>query len=51
MILIKNIEVYNPEPRGKNDILVAGERIIAIGKVIDISSLKKYRHHDYRWFR
>ena len=40
MILIKNIEVYNPESRGKKDILVAGEKIIAIENEIDIRSLK-----------
>lgn len=40
MILIKNIEVYQPSFRGINDVLIAGEKIIAIEKRIDISSIK-----------
>jgi beta-aspartyl-dipeptidase (metallo-type) len=40
MILIKQAEVYRPEYVGKKDILVAGEKIIAIENKIDIGSLK-----------
>ena len=40
MILIKNIAVYQPAFKGINDVLVAGEKIVAIEKSIDISSLK-----------
>lgn len=40
MILIKHIAVYQPAFIGINDVLVAGEKIIAIEKSIDISSLK-----------
>jgi len=40
MILIKNIAVYQPAYLGVNDVLVGGEKIIAIEKSIDISSLK-----------
>jgi beta-aspartyl-dipeptidase (metallo-type) len=40
MILIKNADVYQPEYLGKKDILIAGEKIIAIENEIDISSLK-----------
>lgn len=40
MILIKNAEVYQPEYSGKKDILIAGEKIIAIENEIDIKSLK-----------
>jgi beta-aspartyl-dipeptidase (metallo-type) len=39
MILIKNISVYQPEHLGVNDVLVAGEKIIAIESNIDVSSL------------
>jgi beta-aspartyl-dipeptidase (metallo-type) len=39
MILIKNAEVYQPEYIGKRDILIAGEKIIAIENEIDISSV------------
>jgi beta-aspartyl-dipeptidase (metallo-type) len=40
MILIKNAEVYQPDFIGKKDILIAGEKIIAIESKIDIASLK-----------
>lgn len=40
MILIKNIAVYRPDFIGLNDVLIGGEKIIAIEKSIDISSLK-----------
>jgi beta-aspartyl-dipeptidase (metallo-type) len=40
MILIKNGEVYQPDYLGKKDILIAGEKIIAIENEIDISTLK-----------
>jgi beta-aspartyl-dipeptidase (metallo-type) len=40
MILIKQAEVYQPEYLGKRDILVAGEKIIAIEKEIDATSFK-----------
>ena len=40
MILIKQAEVYQPEYLGRKDILIAGEKIIAIENEIDIRSLK-----------
>jgi beta-aspartyl-dipeptidase (metallo-type) len=40
MILIKQAEVYQPDYLGKKDILIAGEKIIAIENDIDIKSLK-----------
>jgi beta-aspartyl-dipeptidase (metallo-type) len=40
MILIKQAEVYQPDYLGKKDILIAGEKIIAIDNDIDIKSLK-----------
>lgn len=40
MILIKNIEVFSPDNLGTKDILIAGEKIIAIEAEIDIRSLK-----------
>ena len=40
MILIKNAEVYQPDYLGRKDLLVAGEKIIAIENDIDITSLK-----------
>lgn len=40
MILIKNITVYQPDFMGVNDVLIGGEKIIAIKSSIDISSLK-----------
>ena len=40
MLLIKNIEVYSPEFLGKKDILIAGEKIIAVENEIDVRSLK-----------
>lgn len=39
MILIKNIAVYQPEYLGVNDVLIGGEKIIAIEKSIDVKSL------------
>jgi beta-aspartyl-dipeptidase (metallo-type) len=39
MILLKNIAVYQPGFLGVNDVLVAGEKVIAIEKSIDVSSL------------
>ncbi len=40
MILIKNIAVYQPAFAGVNDVLIGGEKILAIEQSIDISSLK-----------
>jgi beta-aspartyl-dipeptidase (metallo-type) len=40
MILIKQADVYQPEYQGRKDILIAGEKIIAIENEIDIRSLK-----------
>ena len=40
MLLIKNIEVYSPGFLGKKDILIAGEKIIAVENEIDVRSLK-----------
>ena len=40
MILIKSADVYQPQFLGKKDILIAGEKIVAIEDQIDISSLK-----------
>jgi beta-aspartyl-dipeptidase (metallo-type) len=40
MILIKNIEVYQPDYLGRKDILIAGEKIVVIEKDIDITSLR-----------
>ena len=40
ILLIKNIEVYGPEFLGKKDILIAGEKIIAVENEIDVRSLK-----------
>lgn len=40
MILIKNIEVYNPDYLGKKDILIAAEKIISVENEIDVKSLK-----------
>ncbi|GAE35646.1 beta-aspartyl-peptidase [Halalkalibacter akibai] len=39
MIVIRNGEVYSPEYIGKKDLLIAGEKIIAIADYIDISTL------------
>jgi len=39
MIFIKNISVYQPGYLGVKDVLVAGEKIIAIESAIDVSSL------------
>ena len=40
MILIKNIEVFQPDYLGVKDILIAGEKIVAIEDEIDIKSFK-----------
>jgi beta-aspartyl-dipeptidase (metallo-type) len=40
MILIKNAEVYQPEYLGKKDIFIAGENIVAIDNVLDLTALK-----------
>lgn len=40
MILIKNIAVYQPAYLGIKDVLVAGEKVVAIERCIDISSLQ-----------
>jgi beta-aspartyl-dipeptidase (metallo-type) len=40
MIIIKNIEVFQPDYLGKKDLLIGGEKIIAIDNEIDISLLK-----------
>jgi beta-aspartyl-dipeptidase (metallo-type) len=40
MILIKQAEVFQPEYLGRKDILVAGEKIIAIDNEIDVRSLR-----------
>jgi beta-aspartyl-dipeptidase (metallo-type) len=37
MILLKNSEVYGPDYHGKMDILVAGEKIAAVGRDIDLA--------------
>ena len=39
MILIQNVEIYNPEYAGKKDILIGGEKILLIQDSIDVSSL------------
>ncbi len=39
MILIKNIQVYSPDPLGVADILIGGEKILSIGRNFDISTL------------
>jgi len=39
MLLVRNAELYDPEPRGRRDILVAGGRIVAVEESIDPSSL------------
>ena len=39
MILIKNIQVYSPDPLGVADILIGGEKILSIGQNFDISTL------------
>ncbi len=38
MILLKNIEGYGPDYLGKVDILVAGEKIAAVGSKIDLAA-------------
>jgi len=40
MILIKNIEVFQPDYLGVKDILIAGEKIVAVEDEIDIKSIK-----------
>jgi beta-aspartyl-dipeptidase (metallo-type) len=40
MILIRNIEVFQPDYLGVKDILIAGETIVAVEDEIDISSFK-----------
>jgi beta-aspartyl-dipeptidase (metallo-type) len=40
MIIIKNAEVYSPEYQGEKNILIAGEKIIAVENGIEIRSLK-----------
>jgi beta-aspartyl-dipeptidase (metallo-type) len=40
MFLIKQADVYQPSYLGKKDVLIAGEKIIAVEDEIDISSLK-----------
>ena len=37
MYLIKNAEVYSPDPQGKQDVLIGGGKIIAIAKDISLS--------------
>jgi beta-aspartyl-dipeptidase (metallo-type) len=37
--LIQNATVYAPEFLGKKDILIAGEKIVAIEDTIDVSTL------------
>lgn len=43
MILIKNVDVYNPEKKGKKDIFIAGNKIVDIKDNInlDFKNLKK----------
>jgi len=36
LTLIKNASVYDPEPRGMLDVLIAGSQIAAVGKKLDI---------------
>lgn len=39
MLIIKNALVYAPEKLGKKDLLIAGERIVAIEDHIDAAGL------------
>ena len=39
MILLKNVQVYNPLPQGCQDVLVAGERVVAMQQQLDPGSL------------
>ncbi len=39
MLLIKNGEIYAPDPLGKTDILIGGGKILAMGQNINASSL------------
>jgi beta-aspartyl-dipeptidase (metallo-type) len=43
MILIKNAEVFQPGYLGKKDILIAGEKIVAIENKIDIKWPENFR--------
>jgi beta-aspartyl-dipeptidase (metallo-type) len=43
MLLIKHAEVYQPDYLGKKDVLIAGEKIVAIENDIDVKSLKNIR--------
>ena len=36
--IIKNAEIYSPDYLGKKDILIGGEKILAIDNSIDINS-------------
>lgn len=38
MFLIKNATVFNPDPKGKQDVLISGNSIILIAPVIDLPS-------------
>ena len=38
MILLKNAEVYSPEPLGINDLLVAGKEVVTIANGIDLNN-------------
>ncbi|GAA5216046.1 beta-aspartyl-peptidase [Corallincola platygyrae] len=38
LTLIKNAELYAPEPQGKQDILLAGNKVVALEKEIKLSS-------------
>lgn len=42
MILIKNAEVFTPDPVGKKDVLLAGRKIIAIEDRIDLPESLKF---------
>ncbi len=38
MILVKNCNVFAPESMGRQDVLIAGEKIVAIGDTMDVPS-------------
>ncbi|MFW5706151.1 MAG: beta-aspartyl-peptidase [Bacteroidota bacterium] len=48
MILLKNGEIYNPAPKGVHDLLIAGEKIIAIGKNLTMPPVLEVETLDCR---
>lgn len=46
LTLLKNIQLYTPEKLGKQDVLIAGEKIVAINKNLDEFS-KHANVHDF----